>query len=328
MKSPYTGKEMELRRTKSTLHFRKEAFDITYHSFVCSESHEEFEDEWLTTLNMQQVTDQYREIHNIPFPEQIKVIREGYGLSAARMSEILGLGINTWRLYENGEVPTVANARLIQLISDPQNFIKHISEFGTCSQREIDKIRKGLTEQQQKISESHFFESLFHVSTPNRFSGYSTFNKAKAEQLILWFAKELSPYKTAMNKLLFYADFLHFKNSGRSITGLKYVAIDYGPVPDHYGSLYEMLTEENTVSINGIITDFGFTERFYPGKKVTNHTVFDESEMKDIRKIISYLGSKSTKEIVEQSHAEESWMENQSEKSRISYLSAFSLKAL
>jgi uncharacterized phage-associated protein len=89
-----------------------------------------------------------------------------------------------------------------------------------------------------------------------------------------------------------------------------------------------MLTEENTVSINGTITDFGFTERFYPGKKVTNHTVFDESEMKDIRKIISYLGSKSTKEIVEQSHAEESWMENQSEKSRISYLSAFSLKAL
>ena len=328
MKSPYTGKEMELKRTKSTLYFRKEPFEITYHSYVCSDSHEEFEDDRLTTLNMQQVTDQYREKHNIPFPQQIKAIREGYGLSAARMSEILGLGINTWRLYENGEVPTVANARLIQLISDPQNFIKHISEFGTCSQREIDKIRKNITEQQQKMSEAHFFESLFHVSTPNRFSGYTTFSKTKAGQLILLFAKELSPYKTAMNKLLFYADFLHFRNSGRSITGLKYVAIDYGPVPDHYGSLYEMLTEENTVSINGTITDYGFTERFYPGRKVADLAVFDESEMKDIREIISYLGSKSTKEIVEQSHAEEAWMENQLDKSRISYLSAFSLKAI
>lgn len=326
MKSPYTGKEMELKRTKSTLHFRKEPFEITYHSYICNDSHEEFEDDRLTTLNMQQVTDQYREKHNIPFPEQIKAIREGYGLSAARMSEILGLGINTWRLYESGEVPTVANARLIQLISDPQNFIKHISEFGTCNQREIDKIRKHIAGQQQKVNESHFFESLFHVATPNRFSGYSSFNKAKTEQLILWFAKELSPYKTAMNKLLFYTDFLHFKNTGRSITGLKYVAIDFGPVPDHYSALYEMLTEENTVSINGTMTDFGFTERFYPGRKVANLSVFDESEMKDIREIINYLGSKSTKEIVEQSHAEEAWVENQLDKSLISYLSAFSLK--
>ncbi|MBW8325954.1 MAG: hypothetical protein K0M50_14410 [Prolixibacteraceae bacterium] len=69
MKSPYTGKEMELKRIKSTLHFRKEPFEITYHSYVCSDSHEEFEDDHLTTLNMQQVTDQYREKHNIPFPE-------------------------------------------------------------------------------------------------------------------------------------------------------------------------------------------------------------------------------------------------------------------
>lgn len=328
MKSPHTGKEMELKRSKATLHFRKEPFEIVYHSYVCTDSLEEFEDDRLTTLNLQQVTDQYREKYNIPFPEQIKAIREGYGLSAARMSEILGLGINTWRLYENGEVPTVANARLIQLISDPQNFVKHISEFGTCKPKEIEKIRKNIYEQHQKMSEAHFFESLFHVLTPNRFSGYSTFNKAKAGQLILLFAKELSPYKTAMNKLLFYADFLHFRNSGRSITGLSYVAIDYGPVPDHYGSLYEMLTEENTIIINGTITEYGFTERFFPGRKIVDLTVFDESEMKDIREIINYLGTKSTKEIVEQSHAEEAWMENQLDKSRISYLSAFSLKAI
>lgn len=326
MKSPYTGKEMELKRIKSTLHFRKEPFEIIYHSYVCSESHEEFEDDRLTMLNMQQVTDQYREKYNIPFPEQIKAIRESYGLSAARMSEMLGLGINTWRLYENGEVPTVANARLMQLIGDPQNFIKHISEFGTCSQREIDKIRKNITEQKQKTGESHFFESLFHVSMPNRFSGYTTFSKTKAGQLTLYFAKELSPYKTAMNKLLFYADFLHFKNTGRSITGLKYVAIDFGPVPDHYGSMYEMLVDENVIAINGTITDYGFAERLIPGNREIDLTVFDESEINAMQQIIDKLGTKSTKEIVEQSHEEEAWFANL--KVLIPYSFAYSLKAV
>jgi putative zinc finger/helix-turn-helix YgiT family protein len=326
MKSPYTGKEMELKRTKSTLHFRKEPFEITYHSYVCSESHEEFEDDRLTTLNMQQVTDQYREKYNIPFPEQIRAIRKSYGLSAARMSEILGLGINTWRLYENGEVPTVANARLMQLISDPQNFIKHISEFGTCSQREIDKIRKNITEQQQKADEAHFFESLFRVSTPNRYSGYTTFSKTKTGQLTLYFAKELSPYKTAMNKLLFYADFLHFKNTGRSITGLKYAAIDFGPVPDHYSSMYEMLADENVIAINGTITDYGFAERLVPGNIEIDLSIFDESEINAMQQVIEKLGSKSTKEIVEQSHEEEAWFANQ--KALIPYSFAYSLKAV
>lgn len=328
MKSPYTGKEMELKRTKSTLHFRKEPFEITYHSFVCADSHEEFEDDRLTTLNLQQVTDQYRERYNIPFPEQIKAIRESYGLSAARMSEILGLGINTWRLYENGEVPTVANARLIQLISDPQNFVKHISEFGSCKSKEIEKIRKQIAENQLKECNSHFFESLFHVATPNRFSGYAAFNKTKTAHLVLWLAKELSPYKTAMNKLLFYTDFLHFKNTGRSITGLKYVAIDFGPVPDHFGSMYDMLIDEQVIGINGSMTDFGFTERFVAAKSDIDKSVFEESEINAIENIVKELGRNSTKEIVEKSHQEEAWLENQASKSTISYFSAYHLKAV
>ncbi|MBL7966988.1 MAG: DUF4065 domain-containing protein [Prolixibacteraceae bacterium] len=328
MKSPYTGKEMELKRSKATLQFRKEPFEIVYHSYACADSNEEFEDDRLTTLNLQQVTDQYREKYNIPFPEQIKAVREGYGLSAARMSEILGLGINTWRLYENGEVPTVANARLIQLISDPQNFLKHISEFGICKPKEIEKIRKQIGEAQQLEGESHFFESLFHVATPNRFSGYMAFDKTKTAQMVLWLAKELSPYKTAMNKLLFYADFLHFKNTGRSITGLKYVAIDFGPVPNHYGSMYEMLMDENIIGINGSMTDFGFTERFVPGQIEIDKSVFDDSETSDIDRIVREIGKKSTKEIVEQSHQEEAWLENQESKSTISYFSAYTLKAI
>jgi hypothetical protein len=37
---------------------------------------------------------------------------------------------------------------------------------------------------------------------------------------------------TKMNKLLFYIDFLSYRQRGIAITGLCFRAIDFGPVPD------------------------------------------------------------------------------------------------
>jgi len=42
------------------------------------------------------------------------------------MAEILGLGINVYRKYEAGEVPSVSNGRLIQMVKDPKEFRKLI----------------------------------------------------------------------------------------------------------------------------------------------------------------------------------------------------------
>ncbi len=69
-------------------------------------------DMWTTTemdeANIFQVYNQYRVKHGIPFPDEISGIREHYGLSAAKMAQILGFGINQYRMYEDGEVPSVS----------------------------------------------------------------------------------------------------------------------------------------------------------------------------------------------------------------------------
>lgn len=46
--------------------------------------------------------------------------------SIDKMSEILGLGVNTYRLYENGEMPTVSNGRLIMSVRDPEEFVRQV----------------------------------------------------------------------------------------------------------------------------------------------------------------------------------------------------------
>lgn len=327
MKSPYTGREMELRHKTVVLSFRKEEFECVFHYYYCSDTQEEFEDEHLSALNMQQVTDQYREKYNIPFPEQIKAIREMYGLSAARISEILGLGINTWRLYENGEMPTIANARLVQLISDPANFMKHIREFGDVSEKMTEKITRHL--QQQTIRGNNYFEAQLGQNLPNRLNGYRLFDRKKTEQLVCLFAEQFCPYKTALNKLLFYTDFFHFKQTGRSITGLQYAAIDFGPVPDHYNSLYEMIADRGLIRIEGTMTDFGYTERIVSGGQISQgDLVFSEEEQKTLSVIIERFKKLSTREIVELSHQETAWVNNYPNRSLIEYFHAFNLKVL
>src|SRR5690554_1824350 len=131
MKSPATGKKMQVKKVWKKLIFRKEEFDILFHTWLCVDSGEEYEDDLFANLNYNQVVNQYREKHNIPFPEDIKTIRKQYNLPAIKMSKVLGLGDNTYRQYEAGEMPTEANARLIQMAADPKTFLEmlHLSDI-------------------------------------------------------------------------------------------------------------------------------------------------------------------------------------------------------
>ena len=126
MKSPFTGKEMSILKEWRSMSFRKEEFDVSFHIYKCEDTGEQFEDDAFAELNYNQLVNQYRAKHAIPFPEEIKNIREKYGLSAAKMSEILGFGTNTYRQYEAGEIPSTSNARLIQMAKDPKKFIEMV----------------------------------------------------------------------------------------------------------------------------------------------------------------------------------------------------------
>ena len=94
MKSPFTGGEAILKKELRTMNFRKEPFEIWFRFYKCKDSGEQFTTDELDTVNTNQVYNQYRAKYGIPFPDEIKAIREQYGLSAHKMSEILGLGTN------------------------------------------------------------------------------------------------------------------------------------------------------------------------------------------------------------------------------------------
>ena len=126
-------------------------------------------------------------------------------------------------------------------------------------------------------------------------------------------------YKTKLNKLLFYADFLAYQQYGYSITGLQYRAIQYGPVPAEYERLYLRLQDDKRVIIeerNG--KDDQYVEVYHP------NTPFDESEFAEeelyiLGSVVQLFSRKRTSDIVRLSHEETAWKENEGGRKLINY---------
>jgi putative zinc finger/helix-turn-helix YgiT family protein len=334
MKSPITGKEMKLFKTRRSIDFRKETFSIVYHYFECEDSKEQFTTTALDEVNMNQVYNQYRDKYNIPFPDEIHKIRTKYGLSAVKMSEILGFGINSYRQYESGEMPSVANAKLIQMISDPKKFIDMVELCNTLNetikQKIIQRAKLILNEREQNSFNSNFQAYLLGSHLPDIYSGYKSPNIEKFTEMVVYFSEKISPFKTKMNKLLFYADFLMFKQSCFSISGVRYKAIDMGPVPNNFQSLFEYLTNMNEIKIINVEFPNGYSgEQFYANKKrAFKADLFSENELNTLEKVAETFKETSTIEIIKASHFEEAWIKNEKEKKAISYEYAFELNSI
>ena len=125
-KSPFTGGEVILCKQERELIYRKEKFVYIANFYMCVDTNETFTTTELDEVNVKQVYNQYRTKYGIPFPDEIKNMRERYGLSASKMSIILGLGANQYRLYENGEMPSEAIGKTLKSIINPQIFLTYV----------------------------------------------------------------------------------------------------------------------------------------------------------------------------------------------------------
>lgn len=334
MKSPITGLEMKLTKEQRSMIFRKETFDIVFHYYQCEDSGEQFTSAALDELNMNQVYNQYRDKFNIPFPDEINNIRSKYGLSASKMSEILGFGVNSYRQYEAGEIPSVANAKLIQMVDDPQNFMEMTALCGTLDEKaRVKYIQKAIflaEEKKRNIFNINFKEYLLGNHLADIYSGYRNPNFEKITEMVVYFSDKLSPFKTKMNKLLFYADFLMFKQSCFSISGMRYKAIEMGPVPINFQSIFEYLANKNEIDI--FTTEFpqGYIGEQFKAKNDRPFRVelFSENELNVLEKVANVFKPTSTNQIIEISHLEEAWKKNEKNKSVISYEYAFDLNQM
>lgn len=328
MNSPITGEKMIVKRAWRKITYRKEVFDVLFHSWQCTSSGEEFEDEKFAELNYNQVVNQYREKHNIPFPEEIRAIREQYNLPAIKMSRVLGFGDNTYRQYESGEMPTQANARLIQMAADPNSFIEMIRLSDFHDEKQFVAAKMNAVElMKQKMEQGNTITDFFFWKrSRSRFTGYTLPDFKKFTEMALFFCTEKNIWKTKLNKLFFYADFAFYKYHGVSISGARYNPIDLGPVPDHFNSIYEFLVSEKILIVTYKAFSGGGIGEMYTSERDFNELLFSADELNMLCSVKERLKNVSTQEIIELSHNEKAWSENNHDKSQpINYNFAFEL---
>ncbi len=146
MKSPFTGKEMELKKQREVMTFRGEEFSTIAHFYYCEDTKEEVTTDDLDDITINQIYREYRHKYNIPSTEEIIGWRETYQVSSADMAEILGFGANTYAQYEKGQVPSRSNGRLLQLIRNPANFRELVESSSNISEKKQQQILKQLQE--------------------------------------------------------------------------------------------------------------------------------------------------------------------------------------
>jgi transcriptional regulator with XRE-family HTH domain len=314
------------------MEFRKETFELVFHFFKCLDSGQEFTDTFCDRVNLNQLYNQYRFKLKIPFIEQVIKTREKYELSASKMSAILGFGINSYRQYEAGEIPSISNARLIQLVEDPKKFIQMVELSHQLDQKTkkkyILKAESLLEDQKVNRFKINLKEYLLGDFKTDVFTGYRVPNFEKITEMVVYFTESVQPFKTKMNKLLFYSDFVMFKNTGFSISGLKYLAEEMGPVPINFQSLFEYL--ENTGEILMETTEVlqGYTgEQFKPRpERVFKSEMFSTEELEVMKNVATVFKFTSNHDIIGLSKLEEAW--RLSKKKLISYQHAFVLHNL
>jgi uncharacterized phage-associated protein len=324
MKSPITGKEMKLVREFASFQFRKEDFEILYHFYLCDDSKETFTNDRLDKINQIQIHNKYREKYGIPFPEEIVAIKEKYGVTSSKMSEILGFGVNTYRLYEDEEMPSVSNGRLILSIIQPEEFIRQVNaSLHILSAKEIEKLvsRGKEIEERETFSEfdtTHLISNLLSEK-PSEYTGYKKLSIEKTMNIMYYLGDKIELYKTKLNKLFFYTDFLFYQEYGTSMTGMKYRAIPFGPVPSDFDKLYLKLQEDDKIEIQEVAFDNGnYGEIIRPLSKTSNE-VYSLEEKNILDKVIGRFKNLSSKQIADLSHNEKAWIDNNEKRNMISY---------
>ena len=296
-----------------TTTFRKEEYSYI-HTGIIDEDGEMWTTTEMDEANIFQVYNQYRVKHGIPFPDEISGLREHYGLSAAKMSQILGFGINQYRMYEDGEVPSVSNARTIIAAREKEVFMSFVeASKSEMSEQEYQRIRKKV-----KAANGDYKP----IVQPSEYTGFRSLSTDKVANVVRLIISTIgSTFVTKMNKLLFYADFIHYKKHGYGITGITYKALPFGPVPEHWGTLYSFLSG---VDMEEFVYPSGQSGIKLEANENTDN-ILNESELSTIEKVCALFSNMSAGEISQTSHLEKGWIENKDNRSAISYQNAFSL---
>ena len=322
LKSPFTGGRVKEVSTVEEHEFRKEVFSVHVRYYVCEDTGEKFTTSEQDELLFNELYSRYRAAHGIPFPEEIKAIRQKYGLNYQQMTKILGFGSNQYAQYEKGQVPSESNGKMLSAIMNRQ-FMLHLLEDSKAefSGDEYQKVYQSVMSSDISNEDKATKRLIYRDMRRSIYNGFGVQSVRRVSEMVKFFVcQEGGVFPTKLNKEMFYADFLHYKLHGQSISGLQYQAIQYGPVPVHYDTVYDNIdgiSKELVISHNMESTRLS-CEGF-------DASVFSEQELQTLHAVLTMVRPMNTKDLIDKSHEEDAWLNHHEGNGLIPYSEAFTL---
>lgn len=268
------GREVETKiiTQKEIFNVCGEDIEVDAKVMVCAECGEELFNEELDSATLINAYNEYRRRHKFLLPEEIRKIREQYGLSQRNFAKLLNWGDKTIRRYENGAVQDRAHNSLLLFLREPENMRTYLTENEvSLDKKQVVKLLDTVDKLEQDTNfrvERRYFD-LFFSRIPCEENGFKGFDYEKLCAMVLFFAhKSAGLLKTKLMKLLNYSDMIFYKENGLSISGLKYAHLPYGPVPDNFDMILGKMAADHIAHI----------EVFYDGS-YENHQVVPECDV-------------------------------------------------
>jgi putative zinc finger/helix-turn-helix YgiT family protein len=242
--------EVEIIRETEPINVRGEEIEVGVEYYKCAKCNEEFEDLNSGHDSLDEAYRIYRERHCMLQPEDIQRFRKFYGLRQQELSRLLGLGVATLSRYENGALQDEAHENLLRFATEPQNLLEQIKKRPEA----LNPTKRAHLIQllQDKVNEEYsfvrFIEQHYGNYEPDEFSGYRRLDLERFFGAVLFFCGS-GVFKTKLNKLLFYADFMCFRDNLVSLTGAHYVHLPYGPGPDNFDDYFLAMQKERLLEV-------------------------------------------------------------------------------
>lgn len=287
-----------------------ESIEVDAQILVCAECGEEFYCEELDNATLIRAYNEYRRRHKLLLPEEIKKIREQYGLSQRSFAKLLNWGDKTICRYENGSIQDKAHNSLLLFLREPENMRTYLTENEiVLDERQKAKLLDTVDklEQDKEYRAGRRFFEIYFSRIPSEENGFKGFDYEKLCAMVLFFAhKSTGLLKTKLMKLLNYSDMVFYKENGISISGLKYAHLPYGPVPDNFDIILGKMAADHLAHIE-VIYDGAYEKHQVVPECDVPEGVLSDSEVEMLNRIYEKFKSFGSVEISDYSHKEKGY---------------------
>lgn len=307
------GKEVETKiiTKKESYKVFGESIEVEAKILTCSDCGEELFCKELDSATLSSVYDEYRRRHKLLFADEIKNIREQYGLSQRSFAKLLNWGDKTICRYENGCIQDKAHNSLLLLLRKPENMRTYLKENEiSLNERQKQKLLENIDklEQDREFHERKIID-LYFSNAPSEENGFKVFDYDKFCAMVLFFAhKSKELLKTKLMKLLNYSDMIFYQENGVSISGIRYMHYPYGPVPRRFDILLDTISLDHVAHIEISSDDNGYERHQVIPDDEVPEGVLSEKELDVMERVYERFADFGSVKISSYSHKERGYI--------------------